>query len=322
MWVKWIKKQPRGISLLEVLAAIFVIAIGLLGVLAVIPFGAFQVSKANHAEFASNMLADAAEEFLIREMANPIAWGVNNTLLSAGTVVFTNQTLPEDSTLNCTRFIWVEPRVMFDPPAHIFCIGATFKPDTSDHPTNNWTEWMTGQDDILFTYHSNKRPDLTDQPGGRIQSSGRYTWFFTFQPRPVGGFTGNRAAVPLNEVNPHADIDILACHNRVPTDDAQVPNVEFVPSSGGGRFTFPDTEHLELLTQTKYVFVTWREGRRLNGAWCKILFLDKDEHPVTALRNPKIVVTGSLPDSPGNDMRVYIPSGVLYHKRLEGVRIM
>ena len=314
------KKQLRGVSLLEVLAAIFVISIGLLGVLAVIPFGAFQVSKANHAEYASNMLANAAEEILIRKMANPMSWGlvVDEQLSSAGIPVFKKENQPEKSPLNCTKFLWIEPQVMSDPPEHIFCIGATFKPpDKSGNPTNNWTEWMTGQDDILFTYHSNKRPDLAGQPGDRIQGSGKYTWFFTYLPQPSDD-NGSLDAVPLGNLVSPVTVDILACHNRVPTDDVQVPDVEFISSSGGGRFTFPDTEHLELLTQTKYVFVTWEDASILKGAWCKIVFLDKDERS----RKPKIVVTGSLPDVPGNGMYVYIPSGVLYHKRLEGVRII
>ena len=43
------KQLQPGITLIEVLVAIFVVGIGLIGVLAVNPFGAFQTSKALHA---------------------------------------------------------------------------------------------------------------------------------------------------------------------------------------------------------------------------------------------------------------------------------
>ena len=58
----------RGVTLMEVLAALFVLSIGLLGVLAVIPFGSFQIAKARQAEYGSNMLAAAKAEVRIQEM--------------------------------------------------------------------------------------------------------------------------------------------------------------------------------------------------------------------------------------------------------------
>ena len=450
------KKLQSGISLIEVLAAIFVVSIGLLGVLAVIPFGAFQTSKAKHAGYASNMLANAAEEILIREMVKPTSWGITQRLTSGGEVVleYVDVTITETKTgtrtkkvsvlpisptvqtttsainntntasttipmLNCTKFLWIEPRDMTDPPHHIFCIGATFDPTKPDR----WSEWMRGQDDLTYTAYDDKRPDFEGQ-NKKIQSSGKYTWFFTYLPtdqreqgqvvpparitrtatfnplrptEPDYDPTRNRSVqidvdfgievrmstsadppMQLNNVSPFpsvspasfppvppmnrmplypvaltldplyvdpeyrapasdrwtiptwysgdyyfaravyptVDVDILACYNRVPTDDQQVPmpNGSFSPSYGGGTFTFSNTDYLDLLTQTKYVFVTWGPIDQVEGgAWCKIVFLDKDQ------ASPKIVVTGELPNR--SDMYVYIPSGVLYHKQLENVKI-
>jgi len=303
-----IKKQSRGISLLEVLAAIFVLAIGLLGVLAVIPFGAFQVSRANHAEYASNMLANAAEEIHIRKMAKPMEWGIPTPRLESNNIlVFASS---PDWLLNCTKFLWIEPRAMLDPPQHIFCIGTLFEPQ------EKWSELMRGQDDIEFKINGNDRPYFHD---GKIQSSGRYTWFFTYLPQPIDGFTGNRSAVPFNDLKSTVDVDILACYNRLPSDDVQVPSDDFSPSLGGGTFTLDNTGNLaELLTSTNYVFVTWgTTPQELGGAWCKVLFLDKSE-PATL----KLVVMGVTGDlNIGNNVQVYVPSGVLYHKRVEGVPI-
>jgi len=162
---------------------------------------------------------------------------------------------------------------------------------------------MRGQDDLKYTTYSDKRPDFAGQEN-KIQSSGNYTWFFTFRPRQGAS---------------KVDADVLACHNRVVEDDRQVPPADFQPSSTGGTFTL-DSGLVELLTQTKYVFVTWEntneEGKPvIDGTWCKIVFLDKS-NPA----RPRIVVTGDL-QGIGNGIRVYFPSGVLYHKRLEDVPV-
>jgi type II secretory pathway pseudopilin PulG len=281
------KQHHNGISLIEVLAAIFVVSIGLLGVLAVIPFGAFQVSKAQHAEYAANMLVNATEEIFIREMAKPDTWASPPT------------------TLDDTKFVWFEPRDM-DPAG-----GAVQIDDASAHivyvSVKDWQEIMRGQDDLDYTMHPDRRPDLSKQ-GGNIRSSGKYSWFFTFLPLPL---TSSEKSVP---------VDVLACYNRVPSDDQQEVNAIFTRSRRGGTFTFLNAEHLELLTQTKYVFVTWEEeaGSLEGGAWCKIVFLDKESSA------PKIIVTsdGDLSGlSDGDDTQVYIPSGVLYHKRIGNVPI-
>ena len=259
--MRTLKTSQLGISLLEVLAELFVVSIGLLGVLAVIPFGAYQVSKANHAEYASNMLVNAAEEILIREMV---------------------------STGDSDKFVWFEPHNKSIIPDHISYIV-----------DENLKEIMRGQDNLVYTAYADKRPDFRKDDDGKpvIQSSGKYTWFFTY--------------LPTEDTDAKVDVDVLACYNRVSSDDRQVACM-FTPAFRGGTLTLPDAQHLELLTQTKYVFMTWEDGTSLNGAWCKIVFLDKE--------SPKIIVTGNLQGA-SKDVQVYIPSGVLYHKRVPDVKI-
>ncbi len=57
----------RGLSLLEVLAATFVLMIGLLGMIAIIPFGIYQVSRINQADYGGNLGRTAQQEVKIRE---------------------------------------------------------------------------------------------------------------------------------------------------------------------------------------------------------------------------------------------------------------
>jgi hypothetical protein len=158
-------------------------------------------------------------------------------------------------------------------------------------------------------------------------------------------------------------VDVLACYNRTPEADVQILPSNFAASNGGGVFTFPNAVCLDHLSQTKYVFVTWGEkatkvvrcsvpaaasvddselsrpiGREISvsvtyttrtfeldivdGTWCKIVFLDKND--VSTLQQPKIFVTGNIPDLNSGTVlnrQIYIPNGVLYHKRLSNVSI-
>jgi Tfp pilus assembly protein PilV len=271
-----------GITLLEVLAAIFVVSIGLLGVLAVIPFGAFQVSKARDAEYASNMLANAVEEIVIKKMAIPSAWGETSW-----------------DEWNDTEFVWCEPYEEIHSFTHIHHI-------CSPTSVEKWLEIMRGQDDLVYTSYADKRPDFAGQ-NDEIKSSGKYTWFFTFLPQ-----TGEDKA----------DVDVLACYNRVPSDDMQAKPTDISLSPGGSRFAFsgPNANRLtERLSETKHVFVTWETdaaaGQVEGGTWCRIVFLDK-----SVSMKPQVVVTGNLRNAK-NNIQVYIPNGVLYHKRVEDVPI-
>jgi hypothetical protein len=230
------------------------------------------------------MLANAIVEIRIREMAKPTEWGI------------------DDPWNDCTNFIWIEPRMPrpnLPEPQHIFRIDEEFDPD------GYWTELMRGQDDLVYSTYDDRRPDFSGQ-GGKIQSSGKYTWFFTFMPE-----TGTE---------PKVAVDVLACYNRVPGDDQQVQPDGFMHSLNGGTFTLAgNAELLELLSQTKYVLVTWERATNINGVWCRIIFVDRS-HPEA----PKIVVMGALPklnEPDYNNVQVYIPSGVLYHKPVPGVPI-
>jgi len=470
-------RQHSGISLLEVLAAIFVVTIGLLGVLAVIPFGAFQVTQANHAKYASNMLANAVEEVLLRDMAIPTGWGFNNdpiattlfplnvtpgslppprevsvrnlsptqrerdvhTITSAvviptpqlrrhtliesigvvgvgvpvlvrfeehfevmigcqmvtetyerthdihpdtGADIFGPWTLAATSppfdvrtvnrpftrnggvALNFTRFIWFDSRESdLSDLSHVFPISSFEPVPQRRNLISRWAEPMRGQDDLLYTIGSNRRPEFANN---NVLSSGKYTWFFTYSPQP-GTWNGrihppSRLAwcdcgsgtirqsvsilvgdypthdfVLLENLNPTATADVLACHNRVHGDDVQIqiPPGNFTRSLGGATITLPgivtfggrQVDVVERLTQTNYVFVTWNTPQRwgsqspiANGAWCKIVFLDRSN-----LASPRIVVTDAEnrlpPNANNNNMQVYIPSGVLFHKQTEGVSI-
>jgi hypothetical protein len=207
-------------------------------------------------------------------------------------------TLPDDY----TKFIWCGQDEI--QAAHIHYAA----------PLPEWKnqEVMCGQDDLVYQIYDDKRPDFIAQ-NDKIQSSGKYTWFFTYMTVDVETqYSADQLAV-----------DVLACYNRAAKDDVQVRPNRFDASYRGGTFTFADADPKSIdrlvakLAETKYVFVTWgTDAQVAGGSWCRIVFVVK---PTATNVEAKIVVTGRLPTSDENNvdnMRVYIPSGVLYHRRM------
>jgi prepilin-type N-terminal cleavage/methylation domain-containing protein len=297
---------PKGITLIEVLVSVFVIGIGLLGVLAVIPFGAYQASKASNAQYLSSMLANAEHEIKIRKLAYPTTWGTD-----AKDSETDEKITGADSKVDCTKIV---------------VISAATKPE------DDWKEIFQGQDDYDYKIdEATNRPDLmVEKPDGTLadlKSTGRYTWFFTY--RLYDSLDDATKAAPpadfkaeLASLSQPVNVDILGCYNRVPDDDLTALAVtNFQPALDGGTLTLDaqnhQTEVLEKLAQTEYVLVSWDDAPKpRNGAWCKILFVDKN-----AGGSPRIIVS-TEGDAIGNtDIKVRIKNGVIYHKRVEGVKI-
>jgi hypothetical protein len=66
--------KRRGISLLEVLISIFVLAVGLLSVAALIPAGRHEIAQGSRLEYASMIGRAAFRDLKVRGMLNPQTW--------------------------------------------------------------------------------------------------------------------------------------------------------------------------------------------------------------------------------------------------------
>ncbi len=247
-----------AITLIEVLAAIFVISIGLLGVLAVIPFGIFQVSKARDAEHTANMLAAAEADIKITGMTLIGNWasGNGNGFIKYGSGLPPGLDKDGDGkldsgkggngkwsrtdlesagiTLDCSRFFVVDPLGTAVPTVFPSTgnPGRLTKMDMGT-PIDYWREIMRGQDDLVFTTHRTRlsraierRTDFSGQHNV-VASSGKYTWFYTFAIVPENGFTGsgnrNNSENNITQVGvtywPETiAVDMLGCYNRAPDD--------------------------------------------------------------------------------------------------------
>jgi hypothetical protein len=279
----------RGITLMEVLAAMFVICIGLMGVLAVIPFGMFQVGKARNAEYISNMLANAKQEIQFNGMAKPSNW-----IFPPGSA----------TTLNCTKIVMFNPFGASPPDAVQM---APVLPPFQQHFQNA----MTGNDDIQYETNDNgdrSKYFPTKDENGKPVSSGQYTWFFTYRPVKKSGSTEPDNAVLPSDLEP-VTVDLLGCYNRISDEDRQA-SAAFVSSLQGGTLTLNGFAEWDLFRDTKYVFVIWNGTPAPNGIWCKVLYVNKNAN--------SLVVSGELSAAPAS-VNVYIPSGVLYHTRVDNI---
>jgi hypothetical protein len=68
------QKKRSGFSVVEVLTSIIVAAIGVAGVMVMIPFGVGQAEQGLDQQIASNLARNAAEELEIRSFGDPITW--------------------------------------------------------------------------------------------------------------------------------------------------------------------------------------------------------------------------------------------------------
>ena len=287
--------QRRGISLMEVLASVFVIGVGLLGVLAVIPFGIYQVSKANNADYCGNMLVNATSEIKVRELCKyanwtPSATAGNYTLngSTAFNLYDSNGVLLTATPAAITRvggnggarlcFFMVNPfdtERKAETTGHICVIGAreTFMPTTiipNIPPTwpTRWLESMRGQDDLLYTLHENRRTEFFDN---KPMSGGKYIWFCTFLPTTNQSLRHNNSepsdTTPLqitnnlpsmDVINDNVSVNLLGCYNYVSGDERAVSVVDYEWYANATRMTLEASSEADLdLTRTKYIFVTW-----------------------------------------------------------------
>jgi hypothetical protein len=297
----------------------FIICIGLLSVLMVIPYGAFQVSKARNAEYISNMLAAGAEDLQIG------GWNeIVTEKPGVGKADFGKTT---------TANIHI-----FDP----FVDHGSDVPFKKEDATS-FQENMRGKDDLNYILKEQERTEM--RPEG---SSGKYTYFVTIKPREVTsrkfpGFDANFNIIPCEEITAiKYTTDLLGCYLRVDTDRAFAAVIDTAKTqyyAKAARFRIIGEGKIDFGT-TKYVFLTWTDPKiwttdyshpdssidkqtvTLNcGEWCKIVSAgskDGATQDITLLTNDLIAFknSGLVKDLPDSGVQIFVFPGVMYHKRI------
>ncbi|MBQ9799795.1 MAG: hypothetical protein IJO40_07625 [Thermoguttaceae bacterium] len=289
-----------GMTLVEIMAAILVLSIGLVGVISAIPFGGLRMSQMQEADNSSALGRNAARTMKANGWANPANWW-----FEAG---FTNEnSVKANGNLNLTFPFFVDPISKSVSPPEFFATTPTGGFDsfftrvapTVSHPTFNRMAIQPRhierafylQDDLVYGYANDEdetfyrpRVETTDgllgdvgAPNATQPFSGRYTWLATVAPRNASGDFYDCSQDALAA----ADYDVVVFENRVPGDEkAFAARLE---GSGyqGGAVTLDltggvdvnnvaldalDVERLlEQLETTRYVLLTGREDIPTNG---------------------------------------------------------
>jgi type II secretory pathway pseudopilin PulG len=324
-----------GMTLLEVIASMFIICIGLLSVLMVIPYGAFQVTQARNAEYISNMLAAGAEDLKItgwdKEITNQAGVGIAPFLPSTSGDPSTN-----GKPITIGVHI-IDPFVINFPPSNIDYIDIQA---VKNDPIRK--EMMTGSDDLKYKLHENARTEITPADPSKPQSptsSGQYTYFITIKPQEI---FSNEFVDNGNTMKEFTSVkfttDLLGCYQRVEPcfklelDDKPDSQTFYFRAA---KFTVKGNDRLDFST-TKYVFVTWKfttpdppanypepDTRIIlrRGEWCKVVSVgnNKDDNQViTVIANDVVSIKNNAEELNQNmeALEIFVFPGVMYHKRI------
>jgi hypothetical protein len=261
----------------------------------------------------------------------PISGAVNLQTNDSGALIY-EYVSGTTQKLDCSKYFMVDPfdsagthdpfpEGMSDASGrhkHIYKVGVDF----DNKPL--WQDRMTGQDDLVYTTHSDKRTDFSGQ-GDKILSSGQYTWFFMFQPRVrLSDLSTLPNLISWSGILVDADIDILGCYNRVPGAEQSVKIISNVPYNNNcisvkissGDYDFKNT---------KYVFLSWWDTSANNhaiGGWYKVI---NATETMNSTRDIFLMFESgtSYPDPiSGSEicLQMLIVPGLLYHKRIGDIR--
>lgn len=294
------RSPRRAMTLIEIMAAILVLSIGLVGVISAIPFGGLRMSQMQEADNSSALGRNAVRVMKSNDWANPANWWYENGFTNANSV-------KANGNLNLTFPFFVDPISKSVSPPEFFAttpVGGfnsffTRVAPTVSHPTFNRMAIQPRhierafylQDDLVYGYANGEdetlyrpRVETTDgllgdvgDPDATAPFSGRYTWLATVAPKNASGDFYDCPQDAIVAV----DYDVVVFENRVP--DNEKAFAARLEGSGyqGGAVTLDltggrdvdnngldalDVERLiEQLETTRYILLTGREDIPTNG---------------------------------------------------------
>lgn len=199
-----------GLTLMEIMFAIVILSIGLLGVLAAIPFGALQMGRMVEKDFVNNLGQSALSTIHANGWDNPYRWGIYTRVDGSETIV---ETLLEDTNdfrhpcmldpLGFLDFDEERYTYLWSPGTHVKDVSKgdsirfVFPKEVivdGDVNVNLLDSRFRSMDDIIYKKESGSmdRPTmLTDTETGEAQFKGEYSWMAMMTP--IAADPSNRA---------------------------------------------------------------------------------------------------------------------------------
>ena len=206
---------PRsGLSLLEVLVSLFILAVGLLSVAALIPVGKLALIKTNKSDRTGACGRAGLSEVRIRRMLDPDMWAAN----------------PGNGTF------------AIDPLGYIkLGNSSTLGPLNR---INLFTTPNAATAEAIFSWHDDLTFDIPDDSSNRPTAlsigefDGHFSWFITATPSPADVANG----VPVVDRRSY-NVSVVVCHRRTFIEAERTANAAFSGGVGygGGTITLDNS---------------------------------------------------------------------------------
>jgi len=275
--------------MIEVMLAIFVVVVGVLGVAPLLTAGGFQARQATIADRKSRVARAAVADFRVRGMANPRSWSAIG-----------------DAIRTAPQAVCIDPRGVTRGMANTFPGGSFAAPvpriNLRADPTGaNATVMNQAMADEVFTSHDDlsiefPADDLVPSQqiyatnGGapvRRMAERRFSWMATLSPvygAPHGTNPSSSNPTFFGDLNTDLyRLSVVVFHNR--TFDAQSEQVTTVTFRGGGlgggdvRISPPLNDPDNETSEGNWLFLgrnTGYGGQRQMHGWYKIIAVSND----------------------------------------------
>lgn len=280
--------RRRGVSLLEVLISIFVLSIGLLGVVAMIPVGGAEINKANQADRAAVVGRYALREVKVRRMLEPFQ--LNPNVSSAPPVMMWQWPSSWPTDVNTPQYVMIDPLYAATNGDYRFpsiasgSAVAMPRVNLRTYPVNSHPflnalgarEIFVCHDDLNYEMPSDKTSRPLPVPSGlRTQFVGDYSWAAMVAPAE------NEAAAGLDARHrSRVTVSIIVFHKRnlLPADAEHVASATF---TGGGdvRLTVTNVDDFKRVKRHHWILLYGPTGNTvlpITYRWYRVVAVGED----------------------------------------------
>ncbi len=299
--------RRRGISLLEVLFSTFILAMGMLGLGALIPVGNYQVSQGLRMDHAATCARAAFREIEAREMLRPDNWVMADGTPAAGPP---GVVTPSPGNFFQMPTFMLDPLFLANNPAvpQFPSGGAAVMPRLSlrslpinSNPldaarANSIFSW---RDDLSMGDNNGERPQLINN-AGVTASEGNYSWMAMVTPSAVE----NTARLGIGQRRSYT-VSVIVFNKR-----DLVSTTQAVRQFGGASVTFTPPSDLRIDTTGP----SGEPRKIVAGQW--IMLSEQYPSPADPSINEsrhcwyRVVAVGNVPGTPQYRVRLAGPNWV------------